>query len=65
MYKVKIVNARTNRTEDNYLIKVEESELAGIEAHIHARYPHSSLNVSILPVCPQCNNTGHSLCNQD
>lgn len=50
MYRVNITNAKTNRTEDHYLIKVTEGELPKIETHIRSRYPHSTLKINIQPI---------------
>ena len=46
IYRVEIRDTRKNTIFDNYLIKVDPSELARHEEYIHSRYPHNSLVVS-------------------
>lgn len=46
VYKVDILNVKTNRTFDNYLIKIPENQLAGTEKRIHESHPHHILKVT-------------------
>jgi hypothetical protein len=45
-YRVEILNKKTGRIFDHYIIKVYPEELARIEASIYARHPHNVLAVS-------------------
>ena len=46
IYRVEIINLKTNKVFDHYLIKVEPEELPTIEKHIHERYIHNILKVN-------------------